>query len=144
MKDGKVFVTDYNIHIVLRKMRIDLRKAYQLQEIIAIISKEISENGFTDEDYCLYSHEDMLTPEVVCYLETYPTISSDDKDVYPNFVVMESLVLLYYGEQCKDSGCIKQEYVGIRTRKGWYSMVLTDRVFDLSHFSTNKDMSKTL
>ena len=68
MKDGKVFVTDYNIHIVLRKMRLDLRKAYQLQEIIAIISKEISENGFTDEDYCLYSHEDMLTPEVVCYL----------------------------------------------------------------------------
>ena len=102
MKDGKVFVTDYNIHIVLRKMRIDLRKAYQLQEIIAIISKEISENGFTDEDYCLYSHEDMLTPEVVCYLETYPTISSDDKDVYPNFVVMESLELLYYGEQFED------------------------------------------
>ena len=44
----------------------------------------------------------MLTPEVVCYLETYPTISSDDKDVYPNFVVMESLELLYYGEQFED------------------------------------------
>ena len=44
----------------------------------------------------------MLTPEVVCYLETYPVISKDDKDVYPNYVVMESLELLYYGEQFED------------------------------------------
>lgn len=81
---------------------LDLRKAYQLQQIIDIASKEIRENGFTDEDYCLYSHENILTSEVVFYLETSPTISDDDKEVYPDFVVMESLELLYYGEPFED------------------------------------------
>ena len=57
---------------------------------------------------------------------------------------MTSLDMLVQLIPYKDSGCIKQEYVGIRTRKGRYAIVLTDRILDLSRFSTNKDRSKTL
>ena len=36
---------------------LELRKPYQLQEIIDSISKDILDNGFTDAYYSLYSNE---------------------------------------------------------------------------------------
>ena len=42
---------------------LELRKPYQLQGIIDVISKDILDNGFTDANYCLYSNEDIAKPE---------------------------------------------------------------------------------
>lgn len=81
---------------------LNLQVPYQLNMILEIISKEVKENGFTDEDYCLYAHKNTLTPELICYLDLYPTVSDDDKDIYPDFIIKENLSLLYYGEQFED------------------------------------------
>ena len=81
---------------------LELRKAYQLQQIIDVISKNIHKNGFEDTNFCLYANEDILKPELICYLELYPTISDDDEEIYPNFIIEESLNLLYYGQQFED------------------------------------------
>lgn len=78
---------------------LNLQVPYQLNMILEIISKEVKENGFTDEDYCLYAHKKTITPELICYLDLYPTVSDYDKDIYPDFIIKENLSLLYYGEQ---------------------------------------------
>lgn len=70
---------------------LELRKPYQLQEIIDSISKDILDNGFTDANYCLYSNEDIAKLELLCYLE-----------LYPDFVKEKSLKLFYYGQQFED------------------------------------------
>ncbi len=82
--------------------KINLQEPYQLSKIIEIISKEIKEGGFTDENYCLYSCDETLKPELICYLDVYPTISDNEEEVYPDFIIKESLNLLYYGEQFED------------------------------------------
>lgn len=81
---------------------LELRKAYRLQEIIEIVSKNIANNGFTDSNYCLYSNEDNVQPNQLCYLELYPTIDDNEEEVYPDFVRDKSLDLFYYGEQFED------------------------------------------
>lgn len=81
---------------------LELRKAYRLQEIIEIVSKNIANNGFTDSNYCLYSNEDIVQPNQLCYLELYPTIDDNEEEVYPDFVRDKSLDLFYYGQQFED------------------------------------------
>ena len=81
---------------------LELRKPYQLQQIIDVISKDIHKCGLEGTIFCLYANEDILKPELVCYLESYPTISDDDEEIYPDFIIKESLDLLYYGEQFED------------------------------------------
>jgi hypothetical protein len=80
---------------------LELRNPYQLQHIIDTISNDLHKNGYTNTDFCLYAHEDILKPELICYLELYPTVSDDD-EIYPKFVISESLSLLYYGQQFED------------------------------------------
>jgi hypothetical protein len=82
--------------------RLELRKPYQLQQIIDVISKDIHKNSFTNTNFCLYANEDILKPEFICYLDSSPTISDDGEEIYPNFIINESLNLLYYGQQFED------------------------------------------
>ena len=54
----------------------------------------------TDNNFCLYSsEEDENVTDINCtfYLESYPIISDEDEEVYPDFVVEKSLELLYDG-----------------------------------------------
>lgn len=81
---------------------LELRKPYQLQQVIDVISKEIHKNGYTNANFCLYSYEDILKPELICYLELSPIISDDDEEIYPTFIRIKSLELLYYGQQFED------------------------------------------
>lgn len=81
---------------------LELRKPYQLQQIIDLISKEIEKNGLTNKNFCLYANEDILKPDLICYLESYPAVSDDDEEIYPIFIRKESLNLLYYGQQFED------------------------------------------
>lgn len=81
---------------------LELRKPYRLQEIIDSISKDILDNGFTDANYCLYSNEDIVKPELLCYLELYPIVTDEDEELYPDFVKEKSLKLFYYGQEFED------------------------------------------
>jgi hypothetical protein len=81
---------------------LELRKPYQLQQVIDVISKDIHKNGFTNTNFCLYSNDDILKPELICFLESSPTISDDDEEIYPDFIIKKSLDLLYYGQQFED------------------------------------------
>lgn len=92
-------LASYKIEIM---KELELRKAYRLQEIIEIVSKNIANNGFTDSNYCLYSNEDIVQPNQLCYLELYPTIDDNEEEVYPDFVRDKSLDLFYYGQQFED------------------------------------------
>lgn len=54
----------------------------------------------TDNNFCLYSSEEdenVTDINCTCYLESYPIISDEDEEVYPDFVVEKSLELLYDG-----------------------------------------------
>ena len=81
---------------------LELRKPYQLQQIIEAISENIHKNGFTNSNFCLYANDDIIKPELICYLDSYPIISDDDEEIFPDFVKEKSLSLLYYGEQFED------------------------------------------
>jgi hypothetical protein len=87
---------------VLNMDGLELRKPYQLKQIIDVMSKDIHKNGFTNTNFCLYANENILKPELTCYLESSPTISDDDEEIYPDFIIKESLNLLYYGQQFED------------------------------------------
>lgn len=91
-----------NLKNELNMKSLELRMPYQLQQIIKAISKEIHENGFTNTNFCIYANEDILKPELICYLDLSPTISDDDEEVYPLFIRKKSLGLLYYGQQFED------------------------------------------
>lgn len=93
---------DVNLKKELNMKSLELRKPYQLQQIIDVISEDIHKNGFANTNFCLYANEDILKPELICYLESSPTISDDDEEIYPDFIIKESLNMLYYGQQFED------------------------------------------
>lgn len=56
---------------------LNLQVPYQLNMILEIISKEVKENGFTDEDYCLYAHKKTLLLNLFViwtYIQPYLTM----------------------------------------------------------------------
>ncbi|WP_320707877.1 DUF7716 domain-containing protein [Enterobacter cloacae] len=79
--------------------QLEYRKAYGLDGII----NKIMGGGALDNFY-LYTKEYELSAkeDLICYLESYPAIIDDDEEVYPDFVVENSLELFFYGEQFID------------------------------------------
>jgi len=84
--------------------KIEFKKTYSLCQLIDIVKTNIQENGLTDNNFCLYTkeNENIAHSNLICYLENYPTISDDDEEVYPDFVVEKSLELFYDGRQFED------------------------------------------
>ncbi len=85
--------------------KLEFKKAYTLSHLIGVVKKRIKENGLTDNNFCLYSSEvdeNITDINCTCYLESYPIISDEDEEVYPDFVVEKSLELLYDGRQFED------------------------------------------
>lgn len=84
---------------------LELRKSYELQSIINIVSTYIRKNDdFTNDNYCLYTEAviNIGTPELICYLEEDATITDDDEEIYPDLVQEKSLKLFYRGSQLED------------------------------------------
>ena len=88
----------------VRMKNLEFRKAYSLREIIDLISQEVAKNGFTNEPFYIYTKADdaVAKADLVCYLELGPSITEDDEEIYPDFVLQESLELFYSGEQFED------------------------------------------
>lgn len=79
--------------------RLEYRKAYGLDGLIYKIM-----GGNTLDNFCVYTkeYEAFTKEELVCYLDNYPAINDDDEEVYPDFVVENSLELIFYREQFID------------------------------------------
>lgn len=79
--------------------QLEYRKAYGLDDVINKII-----GGYTLDNFCVYTKDYELSAkaDLVCYLESYPVISDDDEEVYPVFVVDNSLELFFYGDQYID------------------------------------------
>lgn len=79
--------------------QLEYRKAYGLDDVINKII-----DGYTLDNFCVYTKDYELSAkaDLVCYLESYPVISDDDEEVYPVFVVDNSLELFFYGDQFID------------------------------------------
>ncbi|WP_032940851.1 DUF7716 domain-containing protein [Citrobacter youngae] len=75
------------------------RKAYILDDLISKIM-----SGYKKDNFCLYTkeYESSARTDLICYLDIYPVISDDDEEIYPEFVVNNSLELFFYGEQFLD------------------------------------------
>lgn len=81
---------------------IEFRKPYNLSQIIYVISTDIEKNGFKNTNFCLYTNEEEIaSSDLICYLDLNPTIT-DDEEVYPDFVINESLEFFYDGQQFED------------------------------------------
>lgn len=79
---------------------LDYQKEYKLSQLIA----DITANGYQSDNFCLYTKEytSLATENLIVYLERYPTVSDDDEEEYPDFVVQNKLELFYYGDQFED------------------------------------------
>ena len=71
--------------------------------VLAAILQALRSGEVFNDDYCLYAEAeiDVITPEVVCYLDEYPEIVND-LEKYSDFVNDNKLDLLYHGEQFWD------------------------------------------
>lgn len=121
---------------------VELRKekAYHLREIITAVSTAIQRNGvdklLSDEemDFCIFAKEyvDVLSAELVCYIDDYPDINDFDEEEYSDFVKDNNLYNVYSGEQFED-------VIGnVLSQKGAES-TLNDFVLALNHYRENDD-----
>lgn len=78
---------------------LEYRKAYSLYDLIFGIM-----NRYALDNFCVYTkeYESSAKEDLVCYLDNYPVISDDDEEVYPDFVIANSLELFFYGDQFID------------------------------------------
>lgn len=76
--------------------QLEYRKAYILNDLISKIM-----SGYKKDNFCLYTkeYESSARADLICYLDSYPVISDDDEEIYPEFVINNSLELFFYGEQ---------------------------------------------
>jgi hypothetical protein len=83
-----------------------LRVPYKLNIIIEVIAKKILENGigkqlnYKEMNFCLYTkeYEELASEDTFCYLDDYPYVDDDDKEVYPPFVIETKLEYYLSGE----------------------------------------------
>ena len=61
-----------------------LRKPIEFQDVI----KTVKEQSDRNISYCIYSNIDDsadLALHTLCYLDSYPEITDDDREIYPEF-----------------------------------------------------------
>ncbi len=82
-------------------MQIVKREKVRLSDFIVFIRNNVGE---IKDDFCLYCEDsdEPLSKDMWCYVDDYPTGDDDGNDVFSDFVVINNLELLYYGEQFVD------------------------------------------
>lgn len=78
-----------------------LKKPYTLGFIINQVSNQIRIHGFSNKNYCIYSKNENIQSDQICFIDKYPEIKNDE-EVYPDFVQRENLELLYSCDQFED------------------------------------------
>ena len=85
-------------------------------------------------DFCIFTkgYVDVLSEELVCYVDDYPDINEFDEEIYSNYVKNNNLHNVYSGEQFED-------VIGnVLSQKGAES-TLDDFVIALNHHREKDD-----
>lgn len=91
------------------------KKDLKLGDIITSICTLYKTDGETavyiDNGWCIYSSENEITSETICYVDDYPDFDDDDNEIYPDYIVNNNLELLYRDEIIQDViiTCLKQK-----------------------------------
>lgn len=78
-----------------------LREPYKFSEILEFIITQLD----SETSYCIYSSiydSKNCNLDTICYLDEYPEITDDDKEIYPAFAANNSLELLFRDELVQD------------------------------------------
>ncbi len=78
-----------------------LREPVEFRDLIQIVKAQSDKNV----SYCIYAALDDsadLTLHTMCYRDSYPEITDDDREIYPQFVVKHGLSLLFREELVQD------------------------------------------
>ena len=84
---------------------LELRKSYKISEIVTIVSEALKKNNlnflnFIQMDFCLYTlgYTEDVTIDTICYIERPQEVTDDDEEIFPDFVIENSLNFLYSSE----------------------------------------------
>ena len=90
--------------------KLEFQKPYKLSAVIQIISEAIIQNGISNNlsyeymNFYLYTKDDVkiASEDTICYIESYPEIDDNDREIYPNFVISERLEVFCSGNILED------------------------------------------
>lgn len=91
------------------------KKRLKLSEIITIICTLYKTQGETavylDNGWCIYSAEEYLTSESICYIDDYPDFDDDDNEIYSEYIINNNMKLKYRDEMIQDVviACLNQK-----------------------------------
>jgi len=90
-------------------------KEIQLSEIISMICSLYKQQGETavyrDNGWCVYSSEEDVFLESICYIDDYPEFDDDDNEIYSEYVLNNNMELIYRDEMIQDVviACLNQK-----------------------------------
>lgn len=77
------------------------REPIEFQDVLKIVKENMDEGV----SYCIYStisDSNCLKLDTICYIDDYPEITDNDEEVFSEFVVNNSLDLLFREELIQD------------------------------------------
>lgn len=85
---------------------LEFRRPYTFRRIIDDIRRKM----LNDSEYylhhpngwCIYSADEKLTLDSVCYIEDYASVTEDDEEVFPDFVLENGLEFAYTRQLLED------------------------------------------
>ena len=103
-------------HIMsIGEMTMERGKEFQLSEIISMICSLYKKQGLTavyqDNGWCVYSSEEDVSLESICYVDDYPEFDDDDNEIYSEYVLSNNMELIYRDEMIQDVviACLNQK-----------------------------------
>ena len=91
------------------------KQQLKLSEVITYITNMYITKGekevYLDYGWCVYSMENNMTLESICYIDDYPEFDEEDNEIYSPFIVQNNMKLIYRDEMIQDVviACLNQK-----------------------------------
>lgn len=88
---------------------------WQMRDVLKEICRQYKDRNpetvYLDDDWCLYAKDDSLTLDSLCFIDQYPTIDDNDREIYPPFVSENDLHFMFMGSLLQDviMNCLDQD-----------------------------------
>lgn len=123
----------------MKKNTLEKQVAYKLSDVITIFRNMIIENGIDnlldDMDLCVYTIDlwKKASSDMICYLDDYPDVDDNDREIYTDFITENNLVMFYSGEQFEDviSNILSQKL----------DATIEEFIFALNYYRDNDDFA---
>lgn len=123
----------------MKKNTLEKQVAYKLSDVITIFRNMIIENGtdnlLDDMDLCVYTVDfvEKASSDMICYLDDYPDVDDNDREIYTDFITENNLVMFYSGEQFEDviSNILSQKL----------DATIEEFIFALNYYRDNDDFA---